>query len=73
MTNSNNKEEQVKADFTKINEDPILFSLLYDLDLLPEQLEEGTPNWGMMLCIIEHWKMKPVSSTADASEKGASK
>lgn len=41
-----------------INDDPILFSLLYDLDLLPEQVKEGTPNWVRMQIIIEHWNKR---------------
>lgn len=47
---------------TAINDDPILFSLLYDLDLLPEQVKEGTHDWVRMQIIIEHWNMKSSKS-----------
>lgn len=37
-----------------INSKPALLSLLYDLDLLPEQLEEGSKDWNRML-ILTAW------------------
>ena len=33
-----------------INDTAALQSLLYDLDMMPEQLERGTRNWQLMLC-----------------------
>lgn len=35
---------------------PELLSLLYDLDLLPEQLEEGSKDYGRMLLITDAWR-----------------
>lgn len=42
--------------FAFINTHPVVQSLLYDLDLLPEQLKEGTKDWQRMYCIVEHFK-----------------
>lgn len=39
----------------KINHDPILMSLLYDLDLMPEQIKPGTKAWADMASIVAHW------------------
>lgn len=38
-----------------VNSNGILQSLLYDLDLLPEQLERGSVKWNHMLLIAIHW------------------
>ena len=35
---------------------PALLSLLYDGDLLPEQLLEGSRDWGRMLLIAGAWR-----------------
>lgn len=40
-----------------INDTPMVFSLLYDLDLLPEQLDRKGPNWIRMLNIGLHMKL----------------
>ena len=33
-----------------INNTPALQSMLYDIDMMPEQLESNTRNWRLMLC-----------------------
>ncbi len=38
-----------------IDQDGLLYSLLYDLDLLPEQPEKGTKEWSQMMLVILHW------------------
>lgn len=41
------------------NNSPETLSFLYDLDLMPEQLREGSKDWKRMLIIIErcmHWE-----------------
>jgi hypothetical protein len=38
------------------NETPELLSLLYDMDLMPEQLKERTHDWARMLMLIQAWK-----------------
>ena len=39
-----------------INDTPPLLSLLYDMDFMPEQLEQGSHNWVRMLMLAEAWK-----------------
>ena len=39
----------------KINRTPALLSLLYDLDLLPEQLKERTRDYTIMFIIAHLW------------------
>ncbi len=39
-----------------INDSMVTESLLYDLDRLPEQLEEGSREWREMLIIVQHMK-----------------
>lgn len=39
-----------------INDTPALLSLLYDIDMLPEQLTEQTKPWGDMLIIAAHFR-----------------
>jgi|HubBroStandDraft_1064217.scaffolds.fasta_scaffold02417_4 hypothetical protein len=39
-----------------ISENDMLQSLLYDLDLLPEQLTEGSKEWRSMCLIAIHFK-----------------
>ena len=40
------------------NETPELLSLLYDMDLLPEQCGEMTHDWARMMILIEAWKQR---------------
>lgn len=40
-----------------INETPILLSLLYDLDLLPEQVEQGSERWKWMVTIVSAFQL----------------
>lgn len=46
-----------EAEKSYLNSTPELLSLLYDLDLMPEQLREGTVNWTRMIILI-HWHME---------------
>ena len=39
-----------------INQNLELLSLLYDLDLMPEQHEENTPDEMRMCCVVGHFK-----------------
>lgn len=41
-----------------INEHPVLQSLLYDINLLPEQLERDSRHWGYMLAVVRHWQLQ---------------
>ncbi len=43
---------------TYINTTPAMQSLLYDCDLMPEQLVRGTKNWDRMLYIADHWRAR---------------
>ena len=57
MTNANKEGAATRAEILAlINATPVLLSLLYDLNLLPEQHEENTPNDECMLCIVGHFK-----------------
>jgi hypothetical protein len=38
----------------RINESPVTQSLLYELDLLPEQITEGTLKWCQMALVVAH-------------------
>jgi hypothetical protein len=38
----------------RINESPVTQSLLYDLNLLPEQIKEGTKEWINMALVVVH-------------------
>lgn len=40
-----------------INENPILQSLLYDIDLMPEQLEHKSTDWDRMLFVVCHARL----------------
>ena len=51
-TNQEHNDELLKY----INDRPALVSLLYDLDMLPEQLDEGSRDYGRMLLIAEAWR-----------------
>lgn len=49
--------EQMEPELTAfINETPILLSLLYDVDLLPEQCKHGSLRRDHMLLIAAHFK-----------------
>ena len=50
------QQEEVRQLKLYLNETPELLSLLYDIDLLPEQLEDGSREWFHMILIIEAWK-----------------
>lgn len=39
-----------------INSKAVLLSLLYDLDLLPEQIDHSSIKWAEMLTIAAHFK-----------------
>jgi hypothetical protein len=39
-----------------VGETPELLSLLYDMDLMPEQLKERTHDWARMLLLAQAWK-----------------
>lgn len=52
---------------TLINKDAVLQSLLYDLDLMPEQLDEQSAEWNRMRCICAHWKVR-FEMTAPATQ-----
>lgn len=58
MKNELTKEQAEQAAYTLINSDGTLQSLLYDLDLMPEQLEKNTPQWRQMMLIIAHWDIR---------------
>ena len=51
-------EHLMKELMLYINEDDGLMSLLYDMDLLPEQLEKGSRDWRRMLILSERWREK---------------
>lgn len=38
----------------RINASPVTQSLLYELDLLPEQITEGTKEWCNMALVVAH-------------------
>lgn len=60
------KHEQELLRF--VNTQPLLISLLYDLDLLPEQLSDHSSKaWRQMLAIALHWKLE-FDSAATATE-----
>jgi hypothetical protein len=47
-----------------INSEPLLMSLLYDLDLLPEQIDDETSaEWRRMMAIVRHWEARFNSGT----------
>lgn len=51
-----------------VNNDPDTLSLLYDLDFMPEQLEEDSKSWIKMLIIAHHMrsiKRESIKSTVD--------
>lgn len=57
------------------NANQVILSLLYDLNLLPEQLKEGSWRWGDMLNIIAHFEhalsaLTTKLTTAEAERDG---
>ena len=39
-----------------INNNPTLLSLLYDIDLMPEQCHQDSPEWQQMVIIVNYWR-----------------
>lgn len=39
-----------------VNEELVVQSLLYDMDLLPEQIRKDSKSWPEMLNIVQHFK-----------------
>lgn len=59
-------DEQLRSDVAKaLEEVPFVQSLLYDLDLLPEQIRDKR-RYQYMLCVISHMKEAQRSSTTPA-------
>jgi hypothetical protein len=50
-----------------INANPDLISLLYDLDLMPEQLEKGTKDWCRMV-MLTTWHRERYKLLSDGFE-----
>jgi len=48
--------QQGKEILKFINSSPTLLSLLYDLNLLPEQLEDYSEAWAKMMLVAVHFK-----------------
>jgi len=48
--------EQYNQLIAYLNNTPQVLSLLYDLDLLPEQLAEGSKDWNRMITLLYHCK-----------------
>jgi hypothetical protein len=61
-------EESVRDLLRYINDSPRLLSLLYDIDMMPEQLERGTNRWLNMLMIA--YAFRDHEETLHLSEKG---
>ena len=56
-TQSGGSLEPVGSEMRRyINRTPALISLLYDIDLLPEQVEEGTLDWRRMMILAAWWQ-----------------
>lgn len=58
-----------------INRTPLLLSLLYDLDLMPEQLTEDSPRWETVAIIAGHMRLALMPSQINAApqENGSEK
>jgi hypothetical protein len=56
-----------------LEKNPQLLSLLYDMDLMPEQLEVGSMNWKRMVILCERWTglTADLSTLRSAAEKMA--
>ena len=52
------------------NGNPTILSLLYDMDLLPEQVQPGSYRWAQMLNIIIHFKAAIEAAEAAMCERG---
>lgn len=50
------EEEDARA-LAYINATPLLQSLLYDLDLMPEQLAKHSPQWAHMLTVVAYMRV----------------
>lgn len=50
-------KKQCDEMLSTINQDPILLSLLYDLDLLPEQISTKR-DFGKLVSVVQHWKRR---------------
>lgn len=50
-----------------INATPALLSLLYDLDLMPEQLAVGSKDWMRMLQLAQWYRHTIATSASQAS------
>jgi len=48
--------EQYNELITYLNNTPQVLSLLYDLDLLPEQLAKGSKDWHRMVKLLYYCK-----------------
>jgi hypothetical protein len=53
---SDSLDAMVRPLLLYINKTSELQSLLYDMDLLPEQCEHGSRDWRNMLLLTEAWK-----------------
>lgn len=51
------KAERDKVMIRDINENPELLSLLYDVDLLPEQLNRESKEWAYMCLLVCAFKL----------------
>lgn len=70
------KDDEAKL-IAHINATPELLSLLYDLDLMPEQLKEETHQWGQMLTLtawsaVGAMRFEPPPQSVSGQSKGSS-
>ena len=60
-----NIDQQAEATLLAyINATPAMQSLLYDCDLMPEQLKRETQDWDRMLYIADHWRARELGRSA---------
>lgn len=57
-SSNNNDLSQEKSILDYISNTPVLLSLLYDMEMMPEQLKRGSLDWYRMLILAERWKSK---------------
>lgn len=71
MTPNNERERELfEAEcLSTVNKTAALQSLLYDLDLLPEQLQQGTMKWSVMLAFGFAWNTAQSSLRAEYETK----
>lgn len=50
------KEKEIRTLLKYLNDTPALLSVLYDIDMLPEQLEPNTVEWLRLMILISAWK-----------------